>query len=46
MDYMSQQQIKKLIEGRIHEDGLMETGVKGVRLFRATSPIPLRPGGV
>lgn len=40
---MSKQQIKKLIEGRIHEDGLMETGVKGVRLFRATSPIPCAP---
>lgn len=43
MGRMSQQQIKKLIEGRIHEDGLMETGVKGVKLFRATSPIPCAP---
>ena len=43
MGRMSQQQIKTLIEGRIVEDGLMETGVKGVRLFRATSPIPCAP---
>ena len=40
---MNQQQIKHLIEGRIREDGLMETGVKGVKLFRATSPVPCAP---
>jgi len=40
---MSTEHIKTLIEGRIHEDGLMETGVKGVRLFRASAPIPCAP---
>ena len=40
---MSKQQIKHLIESRIHQDGLMETGVKGVRLFRATAPVPCAP---
>ncbi|NND90607.1 MAG: AraC family transcriptional regulator [Granulosicoccus sp.] len=33
---MSKQQIKQLIENRISEDGLLETGVKGVQLFRVT----------
>ncbi len=40
---MSRQQIKHLLEGRIHEDGLLETGVKGVTLFRASTPIPCTP---
>ncbi len=40
---MSKQQIKHLIEGRIREDGLSETGVKGVKLFRASTPIPCAP---
>ena len=40
---MDKQQIKTLIDGRITEDGLLETGVKGVRLFRATAPIPCAP---
>ncbi|WP_394177963.1 AraC family transcriptional regulator N-terminal domain-containing protein [Yoonia maritima] len=40
---MSKEQIKQLIEGRIHEDGLMETGVKGVQLFRAINPVPCAP---
>ncbi|MEM9092360.1 MAG: AraC family transcriptional regulator [Cyanobacteria bacterium P01_F01_bin.53] len=40
---MSKQQIKHLIESRIHEDGLAETGVKGVKLFRATTPVPCAP---
>lgn len=40
---MSQQQIKHLIEGRMREDGLSETGVKGVKLFRASTPIPCAP---
>lgn len=40
---MNQDQIRHLIEGRVHEDGLTETGVKGVRLFRATTPIPCAP---
>jgi AraC-like DNA-binding protein len=40
---MSKRQIKHLIESRIHEDGLMEAGVKGVKLFRAACPIPCAP---
>ncbi|WP_353474538.1 AraC family transcriptional regulator [Salipiger sp. H15] len=40
---MDKQQIKRLIAERIHEDGLMETGVEGVRLFRATTAIPCAP---
>jgi len=40
---MSKQQIKHLIEGRIHKDGLTETGIKGVKLFRATTPMPCAP---
>lgn len=40
---MKQDQIKQLIENRVHEDGLTETGIKGVQLFRATSPVPCAP---
>lgn len=40
---MNQEQIKQLIEGRMREDGLMETGVTGVKLFRATQPVPCAP---
>jgi AraC-like DNA-binding protein len=40
---MSKQQIKKLIENRVSEDGLMETGVKGVQLFRVTESIRCAP---
>ncbi len=40
---MSKHQIKQLIEGQIHEDGLTETGITGVKLFRATAPIPCAP---
>jgi len=40
---MTQDQIKHLIDGRIREDGLMETGVAGVKLFRATRPMPCAP---
>lgn len=43
MSRMSTEHMKTLIEGRIREDGLMETGVKGVRLFRASAPIPCAP---
>ena len=35
---MSKQQIKQIIENRVSEDGLVETGVKGVQLFRVTEP--------
>lgn len=40
---MSRHEIKRLVVGRIHEDGLTETGVKGVKLFRATTPVPCAP---
>ncbi len=40
---MSKEQIKQLIEGRTDKDGLTETGIKGVRLFRATQAIPCVP---
>ncbi|MEX0323105.1 MAG: AraC family transcriptional regulator N-terminal domain-containing protein [Puniceicoccaceae bacterium] len=40
---MSKQQIKQLIETRVSEDGMMETGVKGVQLFRVTQPIRCAP---
>lgn len=40
---MSKRQIQQLIESRIHQDGLIETGVKGVSLFRATNPVPCAP---
>ena len=40
---MSKQQIKQLIEGQIHEDGLTENSIQGVKLFRATAPLPCAP---
>lgn len=40
---MSKERIKQLIEARIHRDGLVETGVAGVKLFRATAPVPCAP---
>lgn len=43
MGRMSKEQIKQLIEGRTDQDGLTETGIAGVRLFRATQAIPCVP---
>lgn len=40
---MSKEQIRQLIESRTDQDGLTETGIKGVRLFRATQAIPCVP---
>ncbi|MEM7532900.1 MAG: AraC family transcriptional regulator [Chloroflexota bacterium] len=40
---MSKQQIKQLIENRVSENGMVETGVKGVQLFRDTVPLPCAP---
>ena len=40
---MVQNKIKQLIESRTHEDGLIETGVEGVQLFRATRAMPCAP---
>ena len=40
---MSKEQIKQLIASRTDNDGLTETRIKGVRLFRATQAIPCVP---
>lgn len=40
---MSKEQIKHLIAHRTNNDGLTETGIKGVQLFRATQSIPCVP---
>jgi AraC-like DNA-binding protein len=40
---MSKDQIKQLIAGRTVNDGLTETGIEGVHLFRATQAIPCVP---
>lgn len=40
---MNKEQIKQLIESRISQDGMLETGVKGVQFFRVTEPIRCTP---
>jgi len=40
---MSKQQIKQFIENRVSEDGMVETGVKGVQLFRVTESMRCAP---
>lgn len=40
---MSKQRIRQLIEDRTDQDGLTETGIPGVRLFRGTQAIPCVP---
>ena len=40
---MSKRQIRQLIEDRITEDGLIDTGVKGVQLFRVTEAVRCAP---
>lgn len=40
---MGKQQIKQLIEDMVSEDGIVETGVKGVQLFRVTASISCAP---
>ncbi len=40
---MSRQLIKQLVEDRVDEDGVVESGIKGVQLFRVTAPIPCAP---
>ena len=40
---MSKERIKELIVDRTDQDGLTETGIEGVRLFRATQAIPCVP---
>lgn len=40
---MGKLQIKQIIENRITEDGMIETGIKGVQLFRVSEPIRCAP---
>ncbi|MEM7300102.1 MAG: AraC family transcriptional regulator [Pseudomonadota bacterium] len=40
---MQRQEITTFIEARVTADGLTETGIPGVRLFRATTAIPCAP---
>jgi len=40
---MSKALIKQLIEQRTSKDGLVETGIKGVQLFKVTEPIKCAP---
>ncbi|WP_204113729.1 AraC family transcriptional regulator [Shimia biformata] len=40
---MSKHRIKQIIENRVRSDGLIDTGIEGVQLFRASSPIPCAP---
>lgn len=41
---MSKDKIKQLIESRIQTDGVVETGVAGVQLFRVSEPVQCSPG--
>ncbi|SDX93501.1 transcriptional regulator, AraC family [Allgaiera indica] len=43
LEGMSKEQIKHLIERRLPEAGLVETALKGVRIFRVTEPVPCVP---
>ncbi len=38
-----QEQIRSFVEARVQSDGLTETGLPGVQLFRATQPVPCMP---
>lgn len=40
---MFKQKLKQLIESKLTEDGLFETGVKGIRLFRVTEGVRCSP---
>ncbi len=40
---MSKQLIKQLVERKVHQEGMTETGVKGVELFRVTNPVRCAP---
>jgi AraC-like DNA-binding protein len=42
-DKSVKQKIKQLVERRITEDGMIDTGIKGVSLFRVTHSIPCAP---
>ena len=40
---MTKQQIKELVESKLEEDGLLETGIKGVQIFRVTQSTACAP---
>ncbi|WP_166018800.1 AraC family transcriptional regulator [Cobetia sp. MB87] len=40
---MSRQEITRLVESLAHEEGIRETAVKGVQLFRMTEPVRCAP---
>lgn len=40
---MNKEKIKQLIESRVQEDGMLETGIKGVQLFRVTESLRCAP---
>lgn len=40
---MNRQKIKQIIENRMTEDGMMETGIKGVQLFRVSDALRCAP---
>ncbi|MBW8189669.1 AraC family transcriptional regulator [Neiella marina] len=40
---MSKQRIKQLIDRRVTDDGMIETGIPGVKLFRVSSPVRCAP---
>ncbi len=40
---MSKHQIRQIIDGRLPEAGMVDTGVKGVQLFRVTEPMACAP---
>lgn len=40
---MSKKQIKQLLESLVSEEGMIETGVKGVKLFKVTVPFRCAP---
>ncbi|WP_419909310.1 AraC family transcriptional regulator [Hoeflea sp.] len=40
---MSKQQIRQIIDRRLPDAGMMETGVNGVQLFRVTEPVACAP---
>lgn len=40
---VSQQQIRRLIDDRVSDDGVVDAGVNGVHLFRVTEPVRCTP---
>ncbi|WPJ97819.1 AraC family transcriptional regulator [Coraliomargarita algicola] len=40
---MHTESIQQLIQSRLHQDGMVETGIKGVQLFRVTKPMSCAP---